>query len=488
MLAVLANRKLAEFVLLRMVSLEDALAVVACCRLASQLRVRPVALEVSTSTQVVPFSKNVDLSCLEALRFPGDVRGPLPRLRALDISPHRDAVLPNLVGVETLRLRGAFGLECLFSGDTQSLHTLVVDSSFTENELKTLASRAPLLRRLVCRRLLHGRAQALSLPLEELALREQIPPLLCPLPRTLHKVRATVQQRLTLAELRLFNLDKLQQLTLTAAKPCTVRLQHFTTNKLEVLRLTGFTVETDHASVQLPANLRMVELHDCSLQNGGMYALEIRLDSKSILNSFVFRSAHGSMCPLISARSAPVLRHLELGPVHLCTSFLKHLDPQDLQRLELNIASLNWSSPLSLPLSRVLTCLDVRGVNLNANWCEFFSAAFPNLQDLTLSVYGDELQENFKRLLGRLRKLRLVVALGLASFVEALFFSLGPSLTELSIDGCLRDAQIDDLVVPDHIAAQLTSLQLGTRKFGQRATRVMPVDFIRREIEAELGY
>lgn len=480
MLAVFGQRQVAEFVLLRMLALEDALALVSCCRLAWKLRVRPLALETS---RLPP----LDLSCVEALRYDGkaDLPCSLPKLRALDIRLRYGTVLPDLYAIQTLRCRN-FSVSFGF-GHCPTLHTLALESRLTSSEAWQLVCNAPSLRRLYCGGLLHGAANALaSLALEELTVREPVDVQTNPLAPTLHTLRLTIPHDTNYNYLFLLGLPGLRRLSLHNLQTHrTIQLRDLATaHNLETLRLYCFVIAIyADSEIKLPPNVRVAAFSDCEIQGSQG---EIALTGNPRLQSFKLTSfSH------VLLRVPPGLRHLVLGRVHLGSSFLQANDLSELESLELTVSVFGGSIPRDLPQPLTsLKRLVVRGHSLPLAWCEDLLTLFPGVLELGVGLFdcGASVPLNMARVLGQVRTLRLQVTRARLSFVESVVAAIGPALCELSIAGNLERGSLEALVLPEPIAARLTYLQLGARKLGQRATKVMPVDFITREIETELGY
>lgn len=64
----------------------------------------------------------------------------------------------------------------------------------------------------------------------------------------------------------------------------------------------------------------------------------------------------------------------------------------------------------------------------------------------------------------------------------------GSDLRELFLLGSVIEEPLEDLFVPEQVMSRLTALQLGTRVFWQPATRVVPEDFITKQIDSTFGH
>lgn len=482
MLPVLRLRDLAERVLLRLLTLQDALALTSCCQETSRLQFRPLALDVSAGGSASALK--LDLRTLEALRFQGYwPSNTLPKLRDLDAATAVSCAMPML---ETLRCRTLFEKIPAFVWDvfrlSPRLHTLVLPYvPLCQDDVRTLAAQAPGLRRLVCRRLLS--ASLACLCLEELAVHGEACLRTC-FPSTLHTLRLD-HVDLDPQTLACLNIPELRRLSLYAQGSRRVYLPDLlAAGKLQTLRLCGFVIQTPAHKLVLPANLDTLELKRCIIRSRESRANRFCLEGNPRLKSFTMQMADG--CPCVSARGTS-LHHLELGHVHLSSGFLEHIDPTGLQSLVLTASSMDGAVWHDVQPAESLETLALGGLVLDMRWCEHLACWFPKVRDLTISVNGyGGLQPGFARLLGQLRALRLKV-MGSDDFVRSVLGALGPDLRELSITGSLPDGDLESLV-PEPVAAGLSSLQLGARRYWDYGTRVMPRNFIARDIDAELGY
>jgi hypothetical protein len=155
--------------------------------------------------------------------------------------------------------------------------------------------------------------------------------------------------------------------------------------------------------------------------------------------------------------------------------------------LALELSSAQEFLPLNPPQPvPFVTRLTLTGEAISIRWLDYLATALPEVTDCALKVYDCELLSpfpEFTRLLGRLRTLRLEVSLA-TKHVHAMLEATGPSLRELCVLGSLTDGRLEDLIVPEQVMVRLTALQLGTRVFWKPATRVVPENFITRQIDA----
>lgn len=373
------------------------------------------------ASRVLDLSGLLVLSCSQALEV-SDLHRVAPKLRALDTAcsitwGHRHArQLPEL---EALRSRNH--LHDVLPGSLR-LHTLVFGRALSPDDVSLLAAQAPGLRRLVCRDLLSSAADALSsLPLEELAT-GLVHVLTRPLPATLHTLKiANTNADFKSVNHEFFNLPGLRRLTLCTSGSH-LRLRDLAVaERLEVLRLRGFTIhceeprDANHINirVQFPVNVRVVSLENCKLVGGGRRLPGLDLTGNSLLESFAYtRVPDAESFPATMLRLAPTILDLSIGPVALTPTTFQHMDLRgsNVRSVALELSSAGQFLPLNPPQAVLsVTCLTLTGEALSIRWAEYLATGFPEIRNcaLKLFTFGQLLHfPEFTRLLGRLRGLR----------------------------------------------------------------------------------
>jgi hypothetical protein len=343
-----------------------------------------------------------------------------------------------------------------------------------------------------------------TLPLEELAT-GQFEVMTRPLPKTLHTLKiANAIADFRSGVLEFFNLPGLRRLTLRTPGSH-LRLRDLSAaEQLEILRLRGFTIyceepqDPDHFNIRVrfPVNVRIVSLENCRLLSGsgarrlpGLY-----LTGNSLLESFTYtRVPDARSFPATMLRLAPAVLDLSIGPVALTTTTFQHMDLRGshVRRLALELSSAEGILPLNPPQAvPSVTRLTLTGLSLSIRWLDYLATALPEVRDCELNIVTCEPLSPFTEfacLLGRLRTLKLHVSLATTQ-LESLLEATGPDLRELCVLGSLIEGRLEDLVMPEQVMARLTALQLGTRVFWQPATRVVPEDFITKQIDVTFGH